>query len=104
MKLETINQLLEKLSTTDFIQIEKEHYELMKKEMKKNNNKRYYENHKCRIIAHNAETLKNRYENDVVFKEKMKIKNKEIYLKKKESQNIKSREPPPGSLANPPGL
>jgi hypothetical protein len=64
----------------------------MKKEMKKNNNRRYYENHKCRIIAKNAETLKNRYENDEEFKEKMKIKNKKIYLKKKiekEKSNIK---------------
>lgn len=92
MKLDVINNILEKISTTDFIKIEKEHYELMKKEMKKNNNRRYYENHKCRIIAKNAETLKNRYENDEEFKEKMKIKNKKIYLKKKiekEKSNIK---------------
>ncbi len=67
----------------------KEYYAKYDPELKRLRNKRYYEKHREQVIRRNAETLKERYKNDEEFREKMKMKTREKYMKMKEEQNIK---------------
>jgi len=83
MHIDNINRLLEKLEKTDFLKIEKEHIEKMQKEMKKERNKRYYENYKSRIREKNNIAGQERYENDEEFRQKRKQYNRERYLRQK---------------------
>lgn len=90
MKIEQLTKIFERMETPEQMEAVKEQMKQMKKETKSEQNKKYYENYKNRIIAKNTTTWKEKYSNDPEFNAKVRQQNKERYLRKKiEAQNNK---------------
>lgn len=90
MKIEQLTKIFERMKTPEQMEAVKEQMKQMKKETKSEQNKKYYENYKNRIIAKNTATWQEKYENDPEFNAKVRQQNRERYLMKKmEAQSRK---------------
>lgn len=83
MQLDKVQRLLEHMRNSNNAAITEEHIKEFKKKMKKEYNKKYYEENKNRICLKNSQVIVDKYNNDDEFKNKIKSKNREYRLKKK---------------------